>query len=57
MTMLEPTIENISHLGCKVEHFSGDAGFGNIKTIERLIFLDNLQNQQKILQNKFIMIK
>ena len=41
-TVLESTIENLKHFGCEVEHFSGDAGFGNIAAIERLIFLDNL---------------
>ena len=56
-TILEPTIENISHFGCKVEHFSGDAGFANISTIERLIFLDNLESFTTRLNSNYTIFK
>ena len=56
-TMLEPTIENLKHLGCQVEHFSGDASFGNISSIERLIFLDNLASFTTRLNSNYTIFK
>ena len=43
-TILTQTIENLKHLGCKVNHFTGDAAFSNITTLEKLIFLDSIES-------------
>lgn len=42
--LLNQTVENLNHLGCKVEYFTGDAAFSNISTIERLIFIDSIES-------------
>ena len=34
---LDHTVEMLKNLGCKITHISGDAGFGNINNLERLI--------------------
>ena len=42
--LLDRTIENMKGLGCEIKHICGDAGFGNIGTIERLMFLDGFES-------------
>mgnify|MGYP002858322615 CR=1 FL=1 len=42
--LLDHTIKKLNKLGCEINHVCGDAGFGNINTLERLIFIDGFMS-------------